>query len=83
MPEGEIPQSQALAEAEPDSLTELLSRDPFKFTSQDRQRIIAALRERRAAWEKAEAEVAKPKAKKVPEAARSLLAKASPDDLGL
>lgn len=78
---GEIPQSQALSEASADSLTELLSRDPFKFSSKDRERIVAALREQRAAWEKAEAEGAKPKVKKVAEAAKSLISKAAADDL--
>lgn len=83
--EGEIPQSNALAEASPDSLAELLSRDPFKFTSQDRGRIVAALRDQRAKWEAAEkAEGFKPKATKAPAGkAASLVAKATSGDLGL
>lgn len=55
---GEIPQSQALAEADPNSLTELMSRDPESYQAQDRQRIIAALRADRARREQAEATAA-------------------------
>ena len=82
--QGLIPHSEALAEATTDSLSELLSRDPFKFTTADRTRVIAALREQRAAWEKAEAEgKSAPKARKVAEAAKTLISSASADDLGL
>lgn len=80
---GTIPQSDALAEATTDSLTELLSRDPFEMTRQDRNLIVAALRAQRKKWEAAEAEGAKPKSKKVAEAAKSLIAKVNAEDLGL
>ena len=42
-----VPQSNALAEASPDSLAELLSRDPEGYTRQDLDRVIAALRQQR------------------------------------
>lgn len=52
---GEIPQSNALAEASPESLGELLSRDPFGYSRQDRDRVVADLRAMRAKWAAAEA----------------------------
>jgi hypothetical protein len=45
-----IPQSSALAEASPESLSELMSRDPEGYQRQDRQRIIEALRAQREKW---------------------------------
>lgn len=52
----EIPQSDALAEAtKEDSLAEVMSRDPEGLSRQDRDRIIAALREQRARIAAAEA----------------------------
>lgn len=64
---GQIPQSQLLAEASEDSLSELFSRDPEGFSRQDRDQIVAALRAQRARWAAAEAEGKKaprqPKAK--------------------
>lgn len=45
---GQIPQSNALSEADPLSLSELMSRDPEGLSAQDRGRIISALREDRA-----------------------------------
>lgn len=80
-----FPQSAALAEASPASLTDLLAKDPFKFTSQDRGQIVAALREQRKKWEAAEAAGAsKPKsAPKVAGKAASLITRQSADDLGL
>ena len=56
MTTGEIPQSAALAEADPDSLSELMSRDPEGYQRQDLDAIIAALRAQRERWQKAEAE---------------------------
>ena len=53
---GQIPQSQLLAEASEDSLSELFSRDPEGFTRQDRDQIVKALRAQRARFELAEAE---------------------------
>lgn len=64
---GEIPQSSALAEAQEDSLSVLFSRDPFKYTQRDRQRIIAELRLQRERWKTADA--AGTKAPKTPKAA--------------
>ncbi len=52
---GQIPQSPALGEVSEDSLAELFSRDPEGFQAQDRQRLVAALREQRKRWETAEA----------------------------
>lgn len=52
---GQIPQSAALTEATADSLAELFSRDPEGFQAQDRQRLVAGLREQRKRWEAAEA----------------------------
>ena len=52
---GEIPQSSALAEAGgPESLSELMSRDPESYSKQDRGNIVAALRADRARREAAE-----------------------------
>lgn len=55
-PIGQIPQSHALAEADPGSLTELFSRDPEGYTGQDLDRIIDVLRDQRARFAKAEQE---------------------------
>lgn len=78
---GTIPQSSALSEASPDSLTELLSRDPEGYTRQDLDRIISLMREQRVRWEATEA--AGPR--KAPKAASKLTSTvtASLDDLGL
>lgn len=52
----EIPQSDALNEAtREDSLAEVMSRDPEGLSRQDRDRIIAALRDQRARIAAAEA----------------------------
>jgi hypothetical protein len=53
---GVIPQSTALAEASPDSLSELMSRDPEGFSRQDLDRLVEALRAQRVRWQAAEAE---------------------------
>lgn len=50
---GPIPQSTALAEATPDSLSELFSRDPEGYQRQDLDKIIAELRAQRVRWEAA------------------------------
>lgn len=80
-PEG-LPQSQALAEVELDSLAILMGRDPEGYSRQDRDRIIGALREQRARWEKAEADGAS--RKRVPKALRAseVLAMESPKSSG-
>lgn len=44
---GQIPQSTALSEALPDSLSELYSRDPEGFQRQDRDAIVRSLRAQR------------------------------------
>ena len=68
-----LPLSPALAEASPDSLTELFSRDPEGYQAQDLDRVIEALRAQRARWAAAEAQGASraPKAKS-PGAAQAL-----------
>jgi hypothetical protein len=43
----QIPLSNALEEASPDSLAELLNRDPEGYSRQDRARIVLAYREMR------------------------------------
>lgn len=81
---GAIPQSSALSEASPDSLTELLSRDPEGYSRQDLDRIIALMREQRSRWEAAAAAAPKGRARVAP--GRSTLGTtvaASLDDLGL
>lgn len=77
-----VPQSSALAEASTSSLSDLMSKDPFEMTRQDRNLIVAALREQRKKWEAAEAEGKKSRPKKAA-AAASLVTKQSADDLGL
>lgn len=52
---GIIPQSDALSEASSESLGELLARDPFSYSRQDRDRVVGDLRAIRAKWAKAEA----------------------------
>lgn len=81
MSEGEIPQSSALAEALPQSLDELFSRDPEGYSEKDLDRIIGALRDQRERWSKTEAEG---KQIKVARSARSgPKAPISADSLGL
>jgi len=81
---GLIPQSEALSEAEPQSLSELLSRDPFQHSQKDRGTIVALLREQRVKWEAAEAAgKTKPAQKASSNAAASLITKLGAGDLGL
>jgi len=83
---GQIPQSQLLAEASEDSLSELFSRDPEGFTRQDRDQIVKALRAQRARFELAEAEGKKaPRQLKAGAAAKPTSSTTSLDleDLGL
>lgn len=83
---GQIPQSPALQEADPNSLGELMSRDPEGFQRQDRDRVIAALRgdrERRSAADAAASAAGssrKPKAVKINELPNP---SATADKLGL
>lgn len=74
-----IPQSPALAEASPESLAELLSRDPEGYGRQDLDRVIAAMRQQR---ERQAAGAAQPKP---PKGDKGLLGKiaASAEDVGL
>ena len=78
----QLPQSNALAEASPDSLTELFSRDPEQFSKQDRARIISAFREQRVKWQASE-EAGGTKTKRASADPKSLLSQHSADDLGL
>lgn len=82
---GEIPASGAITEAQVESLTELMSRDPQGYTSQDRQKIIAVLREQRERFAQTEAEAASNPKKAKKDAGNILLKKAltSTKDLGL
>ena len=50
-----------LAEAQFDSLDELMSQDPLKLSEQNLEKLVETLRARRASWEKGEAQT-KPKA---------------------
>lgn len=53
---GLLPQSTALLTVTPDTLSELLSRDPEGFTEQDDRRVIEALRAHRERLSKAASE---------------------------
>lgn len=64
----QLPSSNAISEATPDSLSELFSRDPEHFQDQDIDKIIATLRDQRARYQLAESTGAKvPKPIKAPE----------------
>lgn len=71
----ELPQSNALAEASPDSLSLLLSKDPEEMTRSDRTRVVEALRAQRARWQTAQVAKASagPKAPKATRSATSIL----------
>lgn len=60
-PIGPLPISPALSEASPESLSELMSRDPRGWSRQDRDKIIERLRAQRGRFLESEA---KPKSKK-------------------
>lgn len=82
--QGQIPQSEALAEAEVNSLTELLSRDPEGYQKQNRTTIVSALRAMRAKWEKGEASKPKSGEKSSGKTSPLLLVSAkSPEELDL
>ncbi len=76
-----LPVSTALAEASPESLSELFSRDPEGYSTQDLDRVILALREQRARWA-ATASAPKPPRSSKP-AGANLVSKVSLEDLGL
>lgn len=80
---GEIPQSLALAEASPDSLSELLARDPFSLQKQDRQKVVDYLRGIRANWEKMEASGENKKKISAPKKALSSSINTPIEELGL
>lgn len=85
---GQLPISNALAEASPDSLTELFSRDPESYGERDISAIVAAMRVQRARFAQAEAEgKPAPRAAKSPKPAidlkKSTTSHKSLDDLGL
>lgn len=77
-PEQSPQQTSPMAEADPHSLDELMSRDPKLNTRKDRDVIVAEYRRMRGLWEKAKAE-GKTRAPKEPKAKVST----SLDDLGL
>lgn len=79
---GAIPKSEALAEATVDSLTELMSRDPEGYSSQDLDKIVAAMRAQRErlATVQAEAPAKRPRAIGAPVTLKSTV---SADDMGL
>jgi hypothetical protein len=81
---GTIPQSDALREVNPESITEFLSRSPTSLTPDDRKKMVGILREQRARWEKAEAagEHTRP-AKAAGKTAASLVTTKTAEDLGL
>ncbi len=78
---GTIPQSNALAEAGSDSMAEVYNRDPEKATRQDRDRIVAGLREQRVRLQQAEQAGVRPKAKKAVSLDQKISGTA--EDLGL
>ena len=79
----ELPKSNALAEAGTggESLTELLSRDPESYQTQDLDRIIEVLREQRKRWQALDA-AAKPQARKKAQTVQSFI-KMSPEEMGI
>lgn len=81
---GAIPQSPLLSEVNPDSLSDLFSRDPLKLGDADIARIVATLRQQREAWAKAEAAGATraPKASAGPKASKAKGLPGSAEDLG-
>lgn len=86
MSEEGIPQTDALSEAQEDSLAELLSRDP-EDPKMDRARLIQALRAQRERWLRVENEKANaPKRPKGTRGAKEILQASSnvnPEDMGL
>ena len=70
---GQLPQSAALAEASPDSISEFLSRSPTSLTPADRARMVGILREQRARWEAAEAAGGHTRTKRAPGASAASL----------
>jgi hypothetical protein len=81
---GTIPQSNALAEASPESLNDLMSRNPFEYTLADEVRVIEELRKLRQRVMDAQAGgKGKPKGKAPVRLGTPEQAKESLGDLGL
>ena len=79
-----IPQSFALAEASPDSLAELLNRDPESYTKRDLAVVVDGLRAQRARWAASEQEKAsRPKERAIRGPAKQLALPVSSEDLDL
>lgn len=74
-----IPLSPALAEASPDSLSDLFARDPEGLSRTDLDRLIATLREQRTRWLAADGTGRAPKAAKV----KALTSPVNATDLGV
>lgn len=78
-PIGEIPLSPALAEASPDSISELFNRDPEGISRTDIARLVESMRAQRARCEAAEGA-----GKPIPRQKKAKLASpVNPDDLGI
>lgn len=80
---GLIPLSNALAEAAPESIAEMLSRDPEGYTRQNRNTIVSVMREQRVRWEASEAEAPKKRGSSSPKAQLASSTSAKADDLDL
>lgn len=81
---GLIPLSNALAEAAPESIAEMLSRDPEGYTRQNRNTIVSVMREQRVRWEASEAEAGpKKRGASSPKAQLASSTSAKADDLDL
>lgn len=72
---GALPRSEALTEADPDSLSYLMSKDPEHYSKLDIGRLVEALRAQRIKWQAAEASKASaPRTKAAPKATTSAIA---------
>lgn len=80
---GTIPQSRALAEATPESIAELLSRDPEGYSRQNRDTIVTVMREQRVRWEATEAAGTGHKRASAPKAQLASSTAAKADELDL
>ena len=77
------PKITPLAEAAPESLDELFSRDPLKLQQQDIRNIINQLRDQRARWRAAEASGATRAPKLKSTSPKKAVGTSSLEDLGL
>ena len=78
-----LPQTNALAEASPESLSELMSRDPEKFSQRDRALVVAAFREQRKRFVAAEAAGQKAPRQSKTVDIKTLVSTKTPGELGL